>query len=88
MCARNESGRQGVGVVRFSAFKKRLGNGTDARQTGNPAGLRRAPRILTRFYCAPFPLRASFAASPKTSPNPSEKLEGTTTVPPVSRTLS
>lgn len=34
------------------------------------------------------PLSASFAASPSTSPKPSLKLLGTTTVPPVSRTLS
>ena len=35
----------------------------------------------------PFP-STSFAASPSTSPKPSLKLLGTTTVPPVSRTLS
>ena len=34
------------------------------------------------------PFSTSFAASPSTSPKPSLKLLGTTTVPPVSRTLS
>ena len=63
-----------------------------ARQ-GNPCTapcctLHRPAPTSADYSPAPFPRNASFAESPSTSPNPSLKLEGTTTVPPVSRTLS